>query len=166
MVQNIFQMVSHASPTYDLHYFDANSLYPFSALTNRFVVVAGIRLIGVDMLSRLPLDLEKGHFFYADPQEEGKLKACDGMIQVTIGLEPENHEVNRLPFLPIRLSGKGQQEESFQASCYTCLVTRQKSLYLHDRLQRRFCQVYTMNEVAYVVCKLNYTLYAVDEALV
>ena len=94
-------MVSHATPTYDLHYFDANSLYPFSALTNRFVVGPGVRLIGPDMLSRLRLDREKGHFVYADPQEGGQLKECDGMIMVTIGLEPDNHEVNRLPFLPI-----------------------------------------------------------------
>ena len=46
----LYQMVAHASKTYKIHYLDVNSLYPFIAMKNNFIVGPGIRLLVPEMI--------------------------------------------------------------------------------------------------------------------
>ena len=125
-------------------------MYPAICLQNNFIVGPGIRLIGPQMVSRLRLDYDRGCFVYRDPETHSEVP-CDGVIQVVIGLDKDNHEVNRLPFLPIRLAEARNPKDrlrTFRASCYACLLTKQKTLCRHSNEQRRFRQTYTMNKVS------------------
>ena len=84
------------------------SLYPFIALKNKFIVGPGIHLLGDKMIKRLRLDYERGCFLYQDPLD-GTEKECGGVMQIQIGVEHSNREVNKLPFLPIRIKTKSSK---------------------------------------------------------
>ena len=75
------------------------------------------------MVSRLSLDYQKGCFVYRDPVDN-KCKIVDGILQVIVGIEPHLHQLNSLPFLPIRLGPEGK---TFRASCKKCLTDRNKT---------------------------------------
>ena len=161
----MFRLVGRETSDVVIEHYDIHSMYPFIAMQHKFICGPGIRLIG-PMVSRLSLDYKQKCFVYTDPDTQERLP-CDGAIQVVIGLDKDHHAVNRLPFLPIRLK-EGYQKQglhSYRASCLKCLLKKQKSLCHHTNEERRFRQTYTMNEVAYAVTELSYTLYAIEEAL-
>ena len=137
-------------------------MYPSVCLKNDFPVGPGIHLKGAKMTSRLSLDHEKGCFVYNDPND-GSCKMVDGILQCIVGISPHLHELNSLPFLPIRLGAEGK---TFRASCKKCLTGRRKSLCTHNILQRRWREVYNCRELAYAVTKLKYSLFCIEEALI
>ena len=140
----------------------AFSLYPSVCIHNTFPCGSGLHLKGPKMTSRLFLDYEKGVFRYHNPHNNTK-KEIDGILQIIIGIEPHLHELNSLPFLPIRYGPEGR---TFRASCYKCLVDQKKSLCKHSISQRRWRETYNAREVAYAVTRLKYTLFCIEEALI
>ena len=62
------------------------SLYPYIALKKKFVVGAGIHLLGEKKLALLTLDYGQGCFVYRDPLQ-GTLQECDGIIRCQIGVD-------------------------------------------------------------------------------
>ena len=181
----VFDLVGKADDEFDIHYWDINrfvistffstminekhslisSLYPFICMQHKFVVGAGIRLKGPKMTSRLNLHPEKGMFVYHDPSDD-VVKEIDGIVQVVIGVPRDNHDVNQLPFLPIRIDKGKDKNKSFRGTCKRCLMEKRKTLCKHDMLKRRWRDTYTVKEVGYAVCQLGYTLYSIDEALI
>ena len=82
-------------------------------MQNNFPVGPGIHLKGPRMTSRLKLNEEKGIFLYHDPDDDA-FKEVDAILQVTIGVERENHKVNQLPFLPMRIEKGKSKGKSFR----------------------------------------------------
>ena len=138
------------------------SLYPSVCLENDFPVGPGTHLKGPQMCSRLSLDYEKGCFVYKDPFDNS-CKEIDGIAQCIVGIDPQLHELNSLPFLPMRL---GQEGKTFWASCRKCVMERKKSLCKHNMLQRIWREVYNLKELAYAVSQLKYTLFCIEECLI
>ena len=134
-------------------------------MQNNFVVGAGTHLKGPKMTSRLHLHQEKGMFLYHDPHDD-TLKEIDGVIQVIIGVERDNHKVNQLPFLPMRMDKGKDKNKSFRSTCKRCLMERRKKLCKHNMIQRRWRDTYTVKEVAYAVSQLGYTLFSIEEGLI
>ena len=126
----------------------------------------GIHLLGDKMIKRLRLDYERGCFLYQDPLD-GTEKECGGVMQIQIGVERGNQEVNKLPFLPIRIKTKSSKAfKTYRASCKKCVIEENKGLCKHNMSQRMWRETYTCEEVAYAVVHLNYKLIAIEEALV
>ena len=142
-----------------------SSLYPYIALKNKFVVGAGIHLLGEKKLALLTLDYGQGCFVYQDPLQ-GTLQECDGIIRCQIGVDRMNHSVNQLPFLPVRIKEDSVQNKTYRIACLKCLQEKHEGLCPHDMSKRVWTDTYTCVEVAYAVTKLNYKLIAIKEALV
>ena len=147
----VFNLVGKADNEFDIHYWDINrfvistffstminekhslisSLYPFICMQHKFVVGAGIRLKGPKMTSRLNLHPEKGMFVYHDPSDD-VVKEIDGIVQVVIGVPRDNHEVNQLPFLPIRIDKRKDKNsneivESDEINFVVCMSAKNYS---------------------------------------
>ena len=112
------------------------------------------------MTSRLSLDYEKGCFMYTDPHDLIP-REVDGILQCVVGIAPHLHQLNALPFLPIRQEGK-----TYRAACKKCLTDKRKKLCKHNMLQRQWRETYNCRELAYAVTQLNYTLFCIEECLI
>ena len=119
------------------------------------------------MIQRLQLNHEKTCFKYKDP-EKGTIKECGGMMQIQIGVSRDNHKVNHLPFLPIKIQEKGSKDKikTFRGSCLECVRGQNKNLCQHEMSKRIWRGTYTLEEVAYAVVELKYELVAIEEALI
>ena len=147
----LYSLKAEADHDHDVSYFDINSLYPFICLKNKFVVGPGIHLLGSKMLGRLRLDTVKGCFMYHDPLEKEE-RECDGIIQVKISIDRNNHSLSQFPFLPIRIKETGSDKmKTYRAACFQCLKDKNKNLCQHDMAQRTWRDTYTCIEVAYAV---------------
>ena len=97
----------------------------------------GVHLLGGRMCSRLTLDYQKACFVYHDPVKNVKVE-FDGIIQVRIGVDRGCHQVNKLPFLPIRWEGK-----TFRGTCPKCLKDKNAQLCHRDMSQRLWQETYS-----------------------
>ena len=129
-------------------------------------MVGGVHLLGEKMISRLRLNHEKVYFEYKDPTD-GSVKECGGMLQILISVDRDNHEVNKLPFLPMKIKEQGSLYlRTFRATCEKCVKTQHKGLCPHQNSQRIWRGVYTCEEIAYACSVLKYNLITIEEALV
>lgn len=129
----LYRLSFQSDEMYDLHYYDANSLYPWIAQDTLFPLGEYKIILEKDLHNSI--QIKENKIFYLD-------QSCDSDVAMVAVLAPSDLSK---PFLPYRYN-----DQVFYGNCFSCIKTKHCHGCTHKTInKRRFVSVWTVLELEY-----------------
>lgn len=137
----LYRLSYEANENFDIHYYDANSMYSSISVNTLFPVGEYKIILEKDLLNTMEIT-DSNIFYCGEP--------CDADIALVSVLAPSHLSK---PFLPYRLNN-----QTFYSNCFSCLKKKNVQSCKHQSInKRRFVSVWTVAELHYSI-KLGYRI--------
>ena len=129
----LYRLSFQSDEMYDLHYYDANSLYPWIAQDTLFPLGEYKIILEKDLHNSI--QIKENKIFYLD-------QSCDSDVAMVAVLAPSDLSK---PFLPYRYN-----DQVFYGNCFSCIKSKHCHGCTHKTInKRRFVSVWTVLELEY-----------------